>query len=311
MASVDIRSLDIGMLRAFDALLTERSVSRAASRLFLSQPAVSSSLKRLREVFGDPLFTRTAHGVEPTPRAHALAPHVHAVLSEVARLLVAGSEFDPTLSDRVFRMVGSDNMSRLILPPLCSLLTRLGSGIRIFWEAANYAALGERLQRGDADFGLLPRASSPANLSSELLYEDSYVLVARRGRFNAPVSMETFCSAPHVFLGYGRSALDDTIDQILARAGHRRHTQVAVTSFDQMADILVRSEHVSVFPARAAAQYGDALESFSLPFELPRYGMYLCWSHRVDDDPGIGWLKTEVVKIARTGAQADADLVRS
>lgn len=291
------------MLRTFDALLTERSVSRAASRLFLSQPAVSSSLKRLREVFGDPLFTRTAHGVEPTPRAHALAPHVHAVLADVARLLAAGREFEPALSDRVFRMAGSDNMSRLILPPLCGLLTRLGSGIRLFWEAANYAALGERLQRGDADFGLLPRASSPANLSSELLYDDSYVFVTRRGRFSPPLSMADFCSAPHVFLGYGRSALDDTIDQILARAGQRRHTQVAVTSFEQMVDLLVRAEHVSVFPARVASQYSDALESFSLPFELPRYGMYLCWSHRFDEDPGIQWLKTEVVKIARASAQ--------
>jgi DNA-binding transcriptional LysR family regulator len=300
MAVVDIRSLDIGMLRAFDALLTERSVSRAAARLFLSQPAVSSSLKRLREVFGDQLFTRTAHGVEPTPRAHALAPHVHAVLAEVSRLLTAGREFEPALSDRVFRMAGSDNMSRLILPPLCSLLAGLGSGVRLFWESANYAALGERLQRGDADFGLLPRASTPANLSSELLYEDSYVLVARRGLFRAPISMADFCGAPHVFLGYGRSALDDTIDQILARAGQRRHTQVAVTSFDQMADILVRTDHVSVFPARAAAQYGDVLERFSLPFELPRYGMYLCWSHRLDEDPGIQWLKNEIVKIALT-----------
>lgn len=311
MAVVDIRSLDIGMLRAFDALLTERSVSRAAARLFLSQPAVSSSLKRLREVFGDPLFTRTAHGVEPTPRAHALAPHVHAVLAEVSRLLTAGREFEPALSDRVFRMVGSDNMSRLILPPLCGLFARLGSGVRLFWEAANYASLGERLQRGDADFGLLPRASSPVNLSSELLYEDSYVLVAHRGRFSAPISMTDFCSAPHVFLGYGRSALDDTIDQILARAGQRRHTQVAVTSFDQMVDILLRTQHVSVFPARAAAQYGDVLESFSLPFELPRYGMYLCWSHRVDDDPGIQWLRTEIVKTIRTAAKTDSFPVRS
>jgi DNA-binding transcriptional LysR family regulator len=83
----DIRSLDVGMLRTFDALMRERSVSRAAARLFLSQPAVSASLNRLREVFDDPLFTRTGHGVTPTPRAHALAPQIGKVLADLARLL--------------------------------------------------------------------------------------------------------------------------------------------------------------------------------------------------------------------------------
>src|SRR6478735_7820878 len=80
----DIRSLDIGMLRTFDALMREQSVSRAAARLFLSQPAVSASLNRLREVFEDPLFTRTSHGVVPTARAHALAPQVEKLLADLA-----------------------------------------------------------------------------------------------------------------------------------------------------------------------------------------------------------------------------------
>src|SRR4051812_21043490 len=133
MAGADIRSLDISMLRTFDALLSERSVSRAAARLFLSQPAVSSSLKRLREVFDDPLFTRSAHGVVPTARALALAPHVEAVLAEVSRLLAAGREFDPASSDRIFRIVGSDHMSQLLLPPLCRELVEHGSRIRVFW----------------------------------------------------------------------------------------------------------------------------------------------------------------------------------
>ena len=92
MGRPDIRGVDLAMLRTFDALLRERSVSRAASRLFLSQPAVSASLKRLRETFDDPLFTRTAHGVVPTPRALALAPRVEAVLQDMQQLLNAAPE---------------------------------------------------------------------------------------------------------------------------------------------------------------------------------------------------------------------------
>ena len=100
MSQRDIRSLDIGMLRTFDALMRERSVSRAAARLFLSQPAVSASLNRLREAFDDPLFTRNAHGVTPTPRAQALATQVEKVLADIGALLDAGRAFDPAGSDR-------------------------------------------------------------------------------------------------------------------------------------------------------------------------------------------------------------------
>ena len=297
MGGVDIRSLDIAMLRTFDALLAERSVSRAAARLFLSQPAVSASLKRLREVFGDPLFTRAAHGVEPTPRALALAPHVHATLAEIGKLLAAGQDFDPAGSDRIFRIMGSDHMSRLVLPQLCAELTAGGSGIRIFWEAANYASFTERLQRGDADLGLLPRAAAPTTVLAEFLYEDHYVLVARPGRFQGEVTLAAFCEAPQVFLGYGRSPMEDTVDQIAARAGLRRHAQVAVTSFAQMADIVSRTDHVAIFPARVARLYARELASHSLPFELPGYGMYLCSSLRSEADPGMQWLRSALVRI--------------
>lgn len=298
MGTVDIRNLDIGMLRTFDALLTERSVSRAASRLFLSQPAVSSSLKRLREVLGDPLFTRSAHGVEPTARALALAPHVQAVLTELGKLLAVGLDFEPAHSDRVFRIMGSDHMSQLILPQLCTELAAAGSGIRIFWESANYPSLAERLQRGDADFGLMPRPAPPAGLWAQVLYEDMYVLVARRGRFEGTVSLQDFCAAPQVFLGYGRSAMEDTIDQIVSRAGQHRHAQVAVTTFGQMAEIVSRTDHVAVFPARVAARYEHTLAVHPLPFELPRYGMYLGASLRSKTDPGMQWLAERIKTLA-------------
>lgn len=297
MAGPDIRSLDIAMLRTFDALLAERSVSRAAARLFLSQPAVSASLKRLRETFGDPLFTRSSHGVVPTARALALAPHVQAVLGEVQRLLTAGHDFDPAASERIFRIVGSDHMSELLLPALCTQLAACGSRIRLFWESANYAALPERLQRGEVDFGLLPRLNPPAGLASELLYEDHYVVVARPGhpRLARGATLADFCAAPQVFLGYGRSALDDLIDQLLGRAGQSRHAQVAVTSFAQMAQVLLATDHVAVFPARVAARYAATLVSHPLPFPMPHYGMYLCWNDRAGEDPAVQWLRQRLL----------------
>lgn len=288
------------MLRAFDALMAERSVSRAASRLFLSQPAVSSLLKRLREVFADPLFKRSRYGVEPTVRAHVLAPHVQVVLNEVGRLLTVGQDFDPAGSDRIFRLAGSDHMSQIVLPPLCEKLAAAKSEIRLFWEAANYAALAERLQRGDIDMGFLPRTSPPANLVSDRLYQDHWIFATRPGLMKGRVTLDDFCAYPHIFFGYGRAALDDMIEQILARTSHRRLARVAVTSFSQMLEILTRTDNVAVLPARVAAKHPGIIDVHPLPFSLPSYGLYLSWARSADSDPSIHWLRNEIAKIIRS-----------
>lgn len=296
MSAADIRSLDIGMLRTFEALLAERSVSRAAERLFLSQSAVSSTLKRLREAFADPLFSRAPHGVEPTPRALVLAPHVQAALAEIGKLLSAGQDFDPAQSDRIFRIHGSDHMGTTILPRLCAELAALRSGVRILWEPANHRTSGA-LQRGDADLGVLPRFTPPEGLWTEALYEDCHVLAARRGLFTGPVSLDRFCAAPQVILGYGRSTIEELVDQVVARARLRRYPQVAVTSFAQIAALLVDSDHVAILPARVARVYADRLASHALPFELPRYQLHLCSGLRSESDPAVQWLRTRIKQI--------------
>jgi DNA-binding transcriptional LysR family regulator len=296
MAVVDIRSLDVAMLRTFEALMAERSVSRAATRLFLGQPAVSASLKRLRGVFDDPLFTRTAHGVEPTARALALAPHVQAVLSELTRLLSAGKDFEPARSDRVFRILGSDHISMRVLPRLSRELYEGGSGVRIRWDPANYGSL-ELLQRGDADLGLLPALAPPVSLEIERIYDDDYVVVASRGAYLDGISFETFCSMPHVFLGYGSSVLEDAIDAAIKRRGGCRYAQVAVGNFFQMAPLVATGEHIAIFPRQVAIRFAEILEQHPLPFELPGYGLYLCHNARGSADPGVQWLKAKVREI--------------
>jgi DNA-binding transcriptional LysR family regulator len=220
MSQRDIRSLDIGMLRTFDALMRERSVSRAAARLFLSQPAVSASLNRLREVFGDPLFTRTSHGVVPTPRAQALAPQVEDVLRGLSALLDTNDAFDPARSSRVFRIAGSDHASRMLLPGLAGRLVALGSGIRIVWVPPGTWPLAEHLAKGELDLAVIARINPPRDLEMRTLYQDHYVFVTRKGHPLAtqPLTLDSFCDTPQVFLGYGTATLDDLVDDLLARA---------------------------------------------------------------------------------------------
>jgi DNA-binding transcriptional LysR family regulator len=295
----DIRSLDIGMLRTFDALMREQNVSRAAARLFLSQPAVSASLNRLREVFGDPLFTRTSHGVVPTPRARALAPQVAKLLADLAALLEGDQPFDPARSQRIFRIAGSDHASRMLLPALSQALVALASGIRIVWVPPGSWSLAEHLHKGELDLAVVARMQVPRDIETRVLYEDHYVYVMRKDHPRAaePVTLESFCAIPQIFLGYGTSMLDDLIDETLARSGRQRLAQIAVTSFGQIVHQLLHSDHAAVLGGRVARQFAAELHIQPLPFELPGYSSLLCWDARSDADAGTQWLKGEVLRI--------------
>jgi DNA-binding transcriptional LysR family regulator len=295
----DIRSLDLGVLRTFDALMQEKNVSRAAARLFLSQPAVSASLNRLREVFGDPLFTRTARGVVPTERALALAPQVRQVLDGVAALLEGDADFDPARSNRIFRIAGSDHASRMLLPALSQMLVQLGSGIRIVWVPPGTWSLAEHLHKGELDLAVIARIQVPRDIETQVLYEDSYVYVMRKDhpRAGEAVTMESFCEIPQIFLGYGTSMLDDLIDETLAKSGRQRLAQIAVTSFGQIVHQLRHSDHAAVLGGRVARQFADELHIQALPFELPGYQSLLCWDARSATDGGVQWLKAQIAGI--------------
>jgi DNA-binding transcriptional LysR family regulator len=303
----DIRSLDIGMLRTFDALMRERSVSRAAATLFLSQPAVSASLNRLREAFGDPLFARSAHGVVPTARAHALAPQVEKLLGDLAGLLDADRPFDPAASSRIFRIAGSDLPSRIVLPGLGRLLAACDSPLRIVWEPPGTWPLADRLHKGLLDLAVLARIKPPADVEWLRLYQDDYVYALRRGHPQgaAPVTLDSFCATPQIFLGYGASMLDDLIDETLAASGRQRLAQFAVTSFGQILHQLLHSDHAAVLPRRVAQAHAEALLLQPLPFALPGYSALLCWHSRSDQDAGVQWLKRAILAqygIGETGA---------
>ena len=299
----DIRSLDVGMLRTFDALMREKNVSRAAARLFLSQPAVSASLNRLREVFGDPLFTRTSRGVLPTERAMALAPQVQKVLDDLAALLEADRPFDPADSQRIFRIAGSDHASRMLLPALSRTLIGVGSGIRLVWVPPGTWSLAEHLNQGKLDVGVIARIQPPRDVATQVLYEDRYVYAMRKDHplADRPVTLDSFCAVPQIFLGYGTSTLDDLIDEILARGGRQRLAQIAVSSFGQIVHQLQHSDHAAVLGGRVARQFASLLHIQPLPFELPAYQSLLCWDPRSDADGGVQWLKRQIARIAAAG----------
>ena len=309
MKQIDMRSVELRMLRTFDALIRERSVSRAASRLFLTQSTVSASLRRLRDTFGDPLFTRTAQGVAPTERALELAPHVDRVLLELAALLNHGHGFIAASSRRVFRIAGSDHLSRLILPVLANRLVRLGSAIRVYWETGAFDALSAMLRRGDVDLAVLPAAQTPRDAESILLYEDRYALAVKKGHPERATisSLRTFCDLPHVVLSRGNTLLDDQIDRALFGLGCRREVQIAVTSFSQIVDILLATNHIAVMPLRVIRTHSAVVEAHGLPIDLLPYRLLASWNTRQGRDGGIEWLRSQIEEILASRSQTIDD----
>jgi DNA-binding transcriptional LysR family regulator len=300
MSQSDIRSLDISMIRTFDALMRERSVSRAAARLFLSQPAVSASLARLRKIFNDPLFIRTGHGVSPTPKAQRLAPKIEKALFEFSSLFDEEQDFSPSESSRIFRIAGSDHPSNWVLPALGRILAASGSAIRIVWEPVGSLSLQDSLSRGELDMALIARMKPPVDLQHLVLYEDNYVYALRRDHPGASeqVSLDSFCEIPQIFLGYGTSTLDDRIDDILAATGRKRKVQMVVSSFAQIIHQLEHSDYAAVMGQRVALTHADKLVTQALPFALPNYSSFLCWDKKSVHDPGIQWLKNQILAIA-------------
>lgn len=144
---------------------------------------------------------------------------------------------------------------------------------------------------------MIARIQPPRDVATQVLYEDRYVYAMRRDHPRAadPVTLDSFCAIPQIFLGYGTSALDDLIDETLAKSGRQRLAQIAVTSFAQIVHHLQHSDHAAVLGGRVARQFAGQLHIQPLPFELPGYQSLLCWDPRSDADGGVQWLKQQIL----------------
>lgn len=296
----DIRSLDVAMLRAFSALMRERSVSRAAELLCLSQPAVSASLRKLRAVFDDPLFQRVRSGVEPTPRAQRLAPMVERTLGQLNALLQAEAGFDIAQSERVFRVLGSTHTSLRLLPGLTRHFTESGSRARLSWEQPSDWPVAERLRRGALDIGLFERGGPPPGLECELLQEDEHVLVAGTTLHgDAPLGMQAFCDMPHAVLSLGNPGLEEAIEAAVQRVGGARRPVALTANYLQLLELVASAGCLAVLPRPVLSAYAHLrhpVRALSAPFALPPYRLWACWAKDANDDPGHAWLRRWIVE---------------
>ena len=298
----NIRTIDLNLLIVFDALFDERSVTRAANRLAVTQPTVSGSLKRLRHTFSDQLFLRTSHGVLPTPRAEALAAPVKALLANV-QTLVASQAFDPATSEATVRVCGGDYVQHVIFGPLIEAIRKAAPKIKVLASPRPVAgALAELFARGEMDIVISARDTLLPELTARLLYREHYICVGRKKHplNKHRISLKQLCAFDHLLVSPSGDRFSNVIDSILEKQSCRRRVGTVVPTYPLMFDILDRHDFLTFIPEGLLRERKFDLKVFKTDLAVPPVDVLASWHPRLNGDAKHRWLRELLVKVTKS-----------
>jgi len=293
---INLSRIDLNLLVHLDALLTERSVTRAAARVGLGQSAMSHNLARLRDVFGDELLTRGPEGLRLTPRATALVEPVRTALAQIQGLVSRDEAFEPGTAERTFRVGLPDSMEILIVASLLAHLRAVAPGIRLRLHNIDSSQLLDDLDadRLDLAVGYGDFAQGQAHHKRRLLFDETYLCMfnAERTGITAPISLDDYLRLPHVLTSL-RPGERGVVDDALAQLGLRRTVVLTTPRFLAVPFLVARAPVMVTMHARMARLFAAELE-LSLsepPVELQDVAVSMLWHGSYDRDPAHVWLR--------------------
>lgn len=304
----NLARLDLNLLVALDALLTERGVTRAANRLGLGQSAMSHNLSRLRALFGDELLTRGPEGMRPTPRALALTEPARAALVQVQALLSRDEAFDPRTAERTFRVGLPGSTEALLVPSLLARLCETAPGVHLRLHNIDPSRLLDDLDadRLDLAVGIGTFADGQAHHKRRLLLTETYLCMfnAERTGVSAPITLEDYVRLPHVLTSL-RPGEHGVVDDALAKLGLKRTVVLTTPRFLTVPFLVARAPVVVTMHSRLARLFAAELGlSLSLPpVELQEIAVSLIWHASYDRDPAQAWLRQEIAHLAQEVAR--------
>ena len=295
----DVADIDLNLLVVFHQLYQLRHVSLVARRLGLSQPTVSNALARLRKTFGDELFVRTAHGMQPTPGADRIAEPVGQALASVSAALNLEEPFDAASSERRFVIAMTDVGEILFMPRLVECCARLAPHVGISSVRASAVDWQQQMEAGRIDLALGAFTDVAERFFHRRLFSQNYVTMFRRGHpfSQRKVSLKEFLSARHLFVD-SRESPYDQINARLEKAGVTRSVQFQVPHFTAVPYIISSTDMVVTVPSKLAQQ---ACGPFSLdytapPLRLPALHTHVFWHRRFHQDSGNQWLRSLIAE---------------
>ena len=301
---MNLNTVDFNLLKVLDALLAERSVTRAGEKLGRSQPAISNSLQRLRHLLGDDLLVRGPRGFELTPRADTIRAPLREAISLLEGCIAGEVQFDPAQATGVFRLSTPDRLSLALVPLLFARLQRFAPNMSLQVITADREQALALLDGDRTDLALGWLDEKPSYLNAEAVHEENLFCVFRRGHplLNRGVKfdIETVLSFPHLVVSATgrRTAI---FDDLLLRRGLRRRALVAVTNFTVVPHLLKRSDMIGVFTKLAADvfQKSFTLEKRPVPIDVGKISTKMVWRARDDKDQRYRWLRQQIKAVYR------------
>lgn len=297
---MNLASVDLNLLVAFEALMEERHVTRAANRIGLAQPSMSNALRRLRLLFGDALFVRTGGVMLPTDKAVALARPIGVALREIRTALAPEMRFDAATSRRHFVLAATDYGDLIIVPALIRLLRREAPSVDLSVRPITDAgAAMTRLERGDVDAligGHLPE--SPQCLRRQL-FDEHFVCITDAGqqRDLAQMSLEDYAGLPHaLFSAAGGDSVPGVVDTLLARHGLKRRIAATLAHVGAVPLAVAGTDLIATMAERVARLFAasSGIIIQAPPFDIPHFSVDLVQTRRSVQEPGLRWFADAV-----------------
>jgi len=309
---LNINRVDLNLLVYLDALLRERNVTQAANQLNLSQPAMSNGLRRLRELFDDPLLVRTSEGMTPTERALELEPIVREVLTSIDRAVQPRSEFDARNAHRVFRIMASDYAESTLFPSVLGKLRTLAPGLTLDIMTPSDVSFLD-VERGKVDMVINRFDSMPQSFHQIHLWNDTFTCVlSPENPVLQDFSLENYLKANHVWvsktgMGVGVGVNPDDVQRLgwvdlaLNKLGKKRQIRVFTRHYQAAMTLAEQNDLIVTLPTRAAQLKRDnpRVVLRDPPLEIPPLELKMAWSPLLQHNPANKWLRKLIADTAR------------
>ena len=293
---MNINSLDLNLLLAFDAIDRERNITLAAERVGLSQPALSNALARLRKLLNDPLFVRTAKGMEPTPYAVRLSGPIRKACELIDGALKIDASFDPTRTSRKFSVYMTDIGEAVMLPRLLRHLQTFAPRIGINVETIPKHGIQEAMTSGDVDLAVGLFEGLGGGFFEQRLYRDDFVCIVRADHptVGNTFSQQQFIDLPHVLVSSGGTGHEAAIEKIVVKQRVKRSVALSVPHFLALPAIVAQTDATGTVPRKLALSFMNSIniKLLTSPIKFPTIEIKQHWHARYHHDPANKWVRS-------------------
>ncbi|WP_257283260.1 LysR family transcriptional regulator [Endozoicomonas sp. SESOKO1] len=308
---MNIARVDLNLMVYLDVLLRERNVTRAAEQLGITQPAMSNGLRRLRELFNDPLLIRTSEGMTPTERALELQPLIREALLAMEKTIQPKEKFDPEFSQRVFRIMASDYAESTLIPVVLKQVRSVAHHVTLDVLTPSDVSFHD-VEQGWVDMAINRFDSLPQSFYQSRIWQDDFsCVVSRENPILNNFTLDTYLQAQHIWasktgmgVGVGVNPEDvqrlGWVDEALAAVGKKRKISVFTRHYQVAMLLSVQNDLIATLPSRLAdiERFSAKLAVLSPPFEIPSFDLSMAWSPLLHHDSAHQWLRQIIKSVA-------------